>query len=208
MLFEIPYGTLANYSPKGDSEDSVKSRSVRSGVKLGKSNVAKSAVRSLQRPSSAVLHAFLSPDVYLVPVPKSTLIQKGSLWPSLVISEALVEGGLGRSILACLERATPLRKSATAKPEDRPDIFEHYDSLTVTVDLEQPRQITLVDDVLSRGSTVFGCAMRLREAFPGADVRAFARLRTQSFKRNIDRFMEPAVGTIKGYESGKTFRDP
>ena len=52
-------------------------------------------------------------------------------------------------------------------------------------------------------------ALRLHEAFPKAEIRAFAMFRTLSFVPELERLIDPSVGTITYYEeSGKTFRDP
>jgi predicted amidophosphoribosyltransferase len=52
--------------------------------------------------------------------------------------------------------------------------FPSDESLAVTNQLLGPLQITLVDDVLTMGRTAFACALRLHEAFPGAEIRIFA----------------------------------
>jgi hypothetical protein len=59
------------------------------------------------------------------------------------------------------------------------------------------------------GRTAFACAQRLHEAFPSAEIRVFAMIRTQGFINDIEKIVDPAAGTIIYYPaSGKTFRDP
>ena len=60
---------------------------------------------------------------------------------------------------------------------DRPSPTAHLESLRVTGRLLETETLTLVDDVVTRGSTFLGCAMALRGAYPAVDVRAFAFLR-------------------------------
>lgn len=111
-------------------------------------------------------------------------------------------------MLPCLKRITAVPKSSSSPTSERPLIHEHYDSLTVEDQLLRPDQITIVDDVLTMGRTMFACAQRLREAFPDAQIRAFAMVRTQGRVDDIEKIVDPDVGTIKGYRSGKAFRDP
>jgi hypothetical protein len=61
---------------------------------------------------------------------------------------------------------------------------------------------------VTMGRTRYACAQRLHEAFPKAEIRAFAVIRTQGFIPDVEAIVDPAVGTITGYLSGKTMRDP
>ena len=45
----------------------------------------------------------------------------------------------------------------------------------------------------------YACAQRLHEAFPNAEVQAFAVIRTQGLIPNAEAIVDPAVGTITGY---------
>lgn len=205
---EITYGTLANYSPRGPSELSQKSRDICGGIKAGKENVIRSAFPHLTTPDAAVLTPFLNPEVTLVPVPRSAPLPDGALWPARVIADLLVDGGFGADVLPCLERVVAVPKSASSPASERPMWHRHYETITASVDLLQPAQITLVDDVLTMGRTSYACAQRLHEAFPNAQVRVFAVIRTQGFIPDVVHIVDPSVGTITGYPSGKTMRDP
>lgn len=81
-------------------------------------------------------------------------------------------------------------------------------SMQVNADMLAPVQITLVDDVLTKGSTTVACADLLQERFPDATIRIFAMMRTQGFVDDIEKIVDPSVGTIIGHASGKPFRDP
>lgn len=200
------YATFANYSPRGTSELSQRSRNLRGAIKAGREQVIRSAFRYLNE--TAVLEPFLNPEVTLVPVPRNAPLPEGALWPSRVIADLLVEGGFGGEVLPCIERITAVQRSASAKPEDRPLWTTHYESLQVEGGLLAPAQITLVDDVLTLGRTTYACAQRIREAFPQAELRIFAMMRTQGFLPDIEALVDPSTGTITGYPSGKTHRDP
>jgi hypothetical protein len=208
LLSEIPYGTFANYSPRGTSELSQKSRNLCGHIKAGKVGLIESAVPLLRSADAAVLAPFLNGEATLVPVPRSAPLTEGALWPAKVIAEILAKAGLGKEVLACIRRVTAVRKSSSSPAKERPSVAEHYESFGVDEQLVKPRSITLVDDVLTQGRTIIACALRLREAYPDAEIRAFAMVRTRGFVENFDKIVDPSVGAIKYYDSGKTFRDP
>ncbi len=47
-----------------------------------------------------------------------------------------------------------------------------------------------------------------QEAMPNTEIRIFAMIRTQGMVEDIETVLDPSVGTITGYLSGKSFRDP
>jgi predicted amidophosphoribosyltransferase len=103
---------------------------------------------------------FFHPDTVLVPVPKSSLMQAGSLWVPLRIATALAKRGVGSQVDSCLVRVTAVRKAAWSKPSEGPKPKDHIASLSVqrTVSRPPPREILLVDDIITRGSTLlWGC---------------------------------------------------
>jgi predicted amidophosphoribosyltransferase len=61
-------------------------------------------------------------------------------------------------VLECLERTHAVAKAATSKPSERPKARAHFDSLAVAEPLALPNQVTLVDDVVTRGAQLFGAA--------------------------------------------------
>ena len=58
-----------------------------------------------------------------------------------------------------------------------------------------PTSITIVDDVVTRGSTFLAMHQRLAEAFPLAEIRCFAVVRTMS-GIEVDQIMSPVEGLI------------
>jgi hypothetical protein len=56
--------------------------------------------------------------------------------------------------------------------------------------------LCLIDDVITKGSTLLGAATRLQMTFPRAAISAFALVRTLGFVEDIETIVEPAVGTI------------
>ena len=175
----------------------MKSRKLCGLVKNANRRTLDSAITILERrdPGIEVLDDFLNDSVTLVPVPRSAPLVDGALWPSEVVAETLQAHGFGEAVLPCISRVTPVRKSAFQAPGNRPTIEEHYDSLEVQGGLFQPDEITLVDDVITKGSTQLACAMRLRDVFPNATIRAFAMVRTKGFGE-IETIVSPYQGRI------------
>lgn len=208
MPSEFPYATFANYSPRGKAEPSVRSRVICDALKAGRVSQIERALPRLEEPASAVLQPFLNPAVTLVPVPRSAPLREDALWPSRVIADVLQAAGYGGSVEPLIERITAVPKSAFAGKGERPLIHEHKASLRVHADMFVPEHITLVDDVLTMGRTTVACAELLQESFPTSTIRIFAMMRTQGFLEDIDAVFDPSSGTVIGYPSGKSHREP
>ena len=208
MASEYPYDTFANYSPRGTSELSVRSRKISGRIKAGSDFTINSAVKYLARRESQILQPFLNPRVTLVPVPRSAPNARNALWPAKVIADVLASNGYGKEVRVLIERTVAVRKSSTSQAARRPLFPEHMDSMKSKAELFQPDSITLVDDVLTKGSTTVACANLLQAHFPAATIRIFAMLRTQGLIDEIEKIVDPSVGTIVGHNSGKPYREP
>jgi hypothetical protein len=65
-----------------------------------------------------------------------------------------------------------------------------------------------VDDVVTRGSTLLGCALALRDVYPQAEVEGFAVARTLKRDERVPASaIQPVVGTIE-WRPGWIERDP
>ncbi len=106
-----------------------------------------------------------------------------------------------------VERRFAVRKSATARNAERPTVLQHYDSLSVAGSPARTNGLVLVDDVITKGRTVLAAAMRLHEAFPNADVRAFALVRTMGFLSRVTQPLQPCQGYVR-WAGGDARRDP
>ncbi|MGX9357514.1 hypothetical protein ACS3SW_20725 [Roseobacteraceae bacterium S113] len=208
MPSEFPFGTFANYSPRGTGKQSRRSRRICGNIKAGKVEQIEGAIPRLSEDASSVLLPFLSTEAVLVPVPRSAPLRDDALWPSKVISDVLVANGYGKETMALIDRVSAVKKSSTAGQGERPLVGEHMESMTVRSELIAPTTITLIDDVLTMGRTTYACASLLQDKFPEAKIRIFAMLRTLGMVDDIETVFDPTVGTITGYSSGKTYREP
>jgi len=202
------YGTFANYSPRGTSEPSKRSRGTCGAIKAGRINIIESAITHLRDPKSDVLKPFLDSNVTLVPAPRSAPLPEGALWPSRVICDVLHRHSFGADVRPLLTRTTAIPRSSHSPAAERPLVHDHMASIAVDRTMFAPDAITLVDDVLTMGRTTFACAERLHKAYPSAAIRIFALIRTQGIQEEIKAIVDPSIGTIIGYPSGKTHRDP
>ena len=160
--------------------------------------------------------------VVLVPVPGSSPVQRAD-WAGERLAWCLKEVGLASEVWPVLRRLHAVRKSAFAAAGQRPSVLEHYASFAVDCALCAPAvigqgplvkechrtelQLTLVDDVITRGRTLLAAAGRLREAFPGAEIRAFALLRTLGLDETLRQILDPCEGEVR-WISGDARRYP
>ena len=70
--------------------------------------------------------------------------------------------------------------------------------------IEDFAEIVILDDIVTRGSTLIAAAARLAEVYPKATIRAFALARTKKMTEGIE---EPCIGTITA-PRGRPRRDP
>lgn len=208
MLDAIDYATILQYSPRGKSEKSVKSRTVKDTIKAGRIGQYKKRVSQIITDNQDQLSPFLNKDVTLVPAPRSSITRESDLWPALEICKLLASLELG-IVAPCLIRHQAVRKSHLFyNAEQRPSIAEQYDSMAVK-DYVPTENITLIDDVLTMGRTSIAGSSRLAEKFPNATVRLFALIRTMGFVPDIDDILNVQLGTVTYNDfTGKCTRTP
>ncbi|MDE0528856.1 MAG: hypothetical protein OXH85_09245 [Truepera sp.] len=80
----------------------------------------------------------------------------------------------------------------------RPTVTQHRDSLEVDQNLFSSEKVTLIDDVVTMGSTLLSCAAELREVNPAVQVQAFALCRTETGKKlnDLKEMRDPKIETI------------
>lgn len=206
--FSFPYGTFANYSPRGLSDLSQKSKNICGRIKSGDGKVIGAAVRALAKPEAAVLQPFLNADTVLIPAPRSSPLVPGALWPAREIAMVLAAHGYGKEVMSLLQRTEALRKSSMSPARDRPMIRDHLRTIRVIPSLLPLKHITIVDDVLTMGRTTAACALLLQEEFPEVEIRIFAMIRTQGLIPEIEEIVDPSTGIIDGDSDGHANRRP
>lgn len=151
---------------------------------------------------------FFGDDVVAIPIPGSSIPTKNSIWVPELISEGLERYGLVGGVSACLQRSTPVQKSSSANPGGRPSPWEHSQTMAFTPSLKisSAKRILLVDDVLTKGSTLCGAVMCLRNHGIKAEIRGAAMIRTLGLN-NFRRFRDPVVGTVT-FDGWETKRIP
>lgn len=152
------------------------------------------------------LLALFAADAVLVPVPGSVPGDEGSSAAS-TIALALRDVGLAPAVWIGLRRCAAVRKSATAPGHARPTVGEHFVSFLVMPPPRTIGRIVLIDDVITKGRTLLAAAARMQAAFPHADVRAFALIRTVGFRQRMDQVIEPCEGVVR-WAGGDARRDP
>ena len=205
---ELNFTSFLQYSPRGQSAVSRSSKVLTTAIKddsfykMGTGHhraIPLAALRLSQEiPNHEVLQLCFSGDVILVPVPRRAPLVVGGLWPTNKLCDAMKQHSIAGSVLPLLERTHAVQKSATAALGKRPGPQTHYDSIAVAANrplLGGRHHLVIVDDVVTRGATFFGCYARLRETFPDVRISCFALIRTIS-SGEVDSILAPTTGTI------------
>ena len=211
LLSEVAFGALLQYSPRGLSEVSVRSRKWCYAVKNDEPGQIRRAVERMASSRSAQgagLLELFGRDVVLVPAPRSAPLRAGALWPAQRICEELVRFGLGAEIIACVRRARAVQKSAFVQSGERPTPEVHLRSMELDAGLVTSRRFVVVDDVVTKGSTLLAVASLLRSKHPDVEVAAFAMVRAMGLVPEVDSILSPCVGTIRLTAGGTAWRAP
>jgi predicted amidophosphoribosyltransferase len=152
--------------------------------------------------------SFFQQGTVLVPVPKSSLMRPNTLWVPSRIASAIFGVGLAERVSTCLSRIKAVPKAATSHPKERPKPADHYKSISVQKSMVSPEKILLIDDVITRGSTLLGAANRLSDVFPNTPIHAFAAVRTINSPQEFSQIFDPCIGKVTLRLSGDTIRRP
>jgi len=211
LLSEVAFGAFLQYSPRGLSEVSVRSRKWCYAVKNDEPGQIRRAVErmvSSRRVQDAGLLDLFGGDVALVPAPRSAPLRPGALWPARRICEELVQLDLGAEVVACVKRARAVQKSAFAQSGERPTPEVHLRSMELDAGLLTRRRLVVVDDVVTKGATLLAVASLLKSRHPDAEVAAFAMVRTMGLVPDVDSIPSPCVGAIRLTAGGEAWREP
>lgn len=205
MLSEVPYFTFANYSPRGGNEPSIKSRNLCEKVKSGKRFTIASIFKYFDKNLQGKAQPFLNARTILVPVPRSSLLLKEGLWPSLEIAKEILVQGYGKEVVKLIERCKDIPKSSRIyRADERPSIEVHMNSLQINSQiLDTSSSITLVDDVLTLGRTSYASAAKIHEVYPEIPIHIFTVFHTRG-KKNED----PDITEVVNPETGRLIYNP
>jgi hypothetical protein len=209
VIRAVAYASCYVYSPTGSGAVCERSRLLRALLKAGDAGfMLKYALRVRQQATdSSLLTGFFDSTDILVPVPGSAVSVAGRSWTAKHLAIALVNEGLGGAAWPGLRRVRAVRKSATAAPGERPTVNLHYESFFIERPAIPPERIVLIDDVVTKGRTLLAAATRVHEAFPCAQIRAFALVRTMGFIPRVHQLLDPCKGEIR-WKAGDAHRTP
>ncbi|MDB6090451.1 MAG: purine/pyrimidine phosphoribosyl transferase signature-containing protein [Gammaproteobacteria bacterium] len=196
------------YSPHGGGIGSASARLLCLRLKSSDAGWLPSVVREVyeQVLRNGAFDGLFANEAVLVPVPGSAP-SAGAPWAAERLAVALHGIGLGKSVWEGVRRRVAVRKSATANNAERPTVKQHYESFAAVRPALAPERIVLVDDVITKGRTIFAAATRLHEALPNADIRAFALIRTMGFLPDVAQPLEPCQGFVT-WSGGDARRNP
>jgi hypothetical protein len=207
VIRRLAYASCYVYSPAGKGAICERSRLLRALLKEGDAHfMVRYALRVQQQAGQCLqLAGFFRDTDVLVPVPRSSTKACGT-WVAADLARALVHQGLGNMAWPGLHRVCAVPKSSTAARGARPTVSCHFESFLVERLSVDPASVMLIDDVITRGRTLLAAASRVREAFPHAQIRAFALLRTMGFIA-VERLLDPCRGEIR-WQRGDARRMP
>jgi hypothetical protein len=208
LLSEVSFGSFLQYSPRGTSETSKRSRLWCDAVKSDQPGKLRYLVEHLPTHSSKELLALFGKDVVLVPAPRSAPLQKGSLWPAHRICEELLRVGLGADIRPEVERVKAVQKSTFARQGERPTPEVHLESLKIHPKLLAGPRTLIVDDVVTMGATLLAAASLVKAVYSNSSVATFALVRTMGLVPEVESIVSPCVGHIRLKPNGKAWREP
>lgn len=220
LLDSLCFASVAVYRPgrirPGDDHLTREARKLIDDVKDGRRLDAAAAYIARQV-QSGMFRDFFGKDVTIVPAPGSAPRPPSGIWPSGLLAAALGSRSFLGTEHRLLERTKRVQKAAFARSlAQRPTAQTHFDTVNLSSSLTPiaTDRITIVDDVVTTGATLLGCASRLNHAFPGAEVKGFALMRSLSRKvdgrdRQISRILDPVDnGRIALAKNGITTRSP
>ena len=194
---EVPFSSLFAYIPKSQrpSMYGVPLEAYQLTIALKQGRETDRLITDLRTSLNSGHFADLfGPDVVMVPAPgHAPRRSQDQFWATLFLVNAIAQA-LGGEVGSYLQRRKAVNKAAYSRPEDRPTFRTHLNTIACEgppAGLFTPQRITVVDDVITRGATLAACVYLLKQAYPSAEVRAFAVVRTLRNTTNIARVMNP-----------------
>ncbi|NOZ82729.1 MAG: phosphoribosyltransferase [Euryarchaeota archaeon] len=198
------YRSLLAYCPSSTTQRGIDAKKVMKAVKndlpvsiSGLGELLASEMIAMFLKKYRIFLDLFGENCILVPVPRSSPIRKGALWPSFRIARAMEKHGLGK-VRVLIDRIIPVPKSSLSPPSQRPTPTNHYRSMSFTSKLDIPSKtkIILIDDIITRGHTFMGAMWHIKTALPEAEISAFAAMRTISNEIEFKGLIDPVGGEI------------
>lgn len=221
MRSELAYHAYLSYCPRSHwasapSRDLIQAESWMRALKRGyrSESEGEDPYRVLARELAKDLRAgrvepcFGDGRVALVPVPRSSLApERGPFhWPARSLCSALVAAGLAVEVVPLLKRTTALEKSSLGGARG---VQRQQQTLLIAEHAWPDREVVLVDDVITSGASMMGCALVLEERFPNIELLAgFAAMRTVSSPTEFTSTRAPSSGRIVLRAGGACQRRP
>lgn len=181
MSFE--FMTLLVYSPRGTSENAQFSRVLAGSCKNGETRFAQNLASKIVELNAGSYFT----NAALIPIPRSTPLVPGAVFPSRVLAEILVNNNLGNIVHSCLMRVHPINKSSNNfSAQTRNTVPILFDSLGIDPVLIAEPTLILIDDIFTLGRTAIASAMKLKTVFPDKEIKIFCPFRTRGMEdKNI-----------------------
>jgi hypothetical protein len=207
--YGVPFAACYVYSPKGESEVSQRSRQLCARVKSGSTQWLRSYATNVHQEvtQNGLFDGFFNEHTILVPIPDYRATNRTPFWVARRLALALQATGLAEDVWTGLRRVSSIERSSSAWMWERPTVQQHFQSFAVIPSSRPPREIVLIDDVITKGRTLIAAAMRLQETFPKAEIRAFTLVRTMGFVLDVARLFDPCQGEIR-WNGEDAYRNP
>lgn len=171
------YLTILVYNARGQSIEAQKSRIHCGACKNGVIDFSERLVATILKKSNKQNYF---DNAVLVPMPRSTPLVEGAVYPTKVIAETFVRKGLGNTVIDCLVRKFAIPKSSSASTaSSRTKLSDIIDSLVVRSHAFEEENLVIIDDVLTLGRNSMAAALKLSDAYPDKNIKIFAAFRTR-----------------------------
>lgn len=202
---ELAVGSLLVYPPHGSAASGQARAFIRYRIKQARNRAIEMTIdRLVSLLPGSVLEELLDGSRTLVPVPGHAPLTKDALWVPRLICQTMIIAGLGTTVAPCVTRLrVVVQQSTRSTAGERLSPAEHADTMSVDGVLELGSKVLLVDDVVTRGSTLVAAASLILHHAPGLDVKAFAIGRVvQEPLAEVGDMLAPTMETILCDEAG------